>query len=342
MLDVGQVQDRVPDPQVTQVSPLTWDTVTIPQAALPMTIGGHRYLFEVDEFATTDDMRTTSNGPKVGAARIIDVQDEKAPTVVSDLRLQVHQRAVRPSLADDPGATDVGAGYAGHYCAIPRRADPGIVACSFLASGLRVFDIRDPRAPREVAYHVAPVPPGGAANKTYSSPAFVPERGEVWYADAVRGFTALRLTNGVWPRRRPQRPARRRPLPRRRLRRRPPRRPPAVATARRTVPGHRAGPAARPQRPGPARRGRPRAPPGLILGRPPDSEAGPGSGQRGRARLRKTRPGLRTGPGPLAQPPADCPAVDRASRVVAAPRRSGPAVDVGVAADAARAASTSG
>ncbi len=200
VLDVSQVQDRVPNPQVTEVSRLTWDTVTIPQTALPMTIGGRPYLFEVDEFATTDDMRTTSNGPKVGAARIIDLSDEKAPEVVSDLRLQVHQRAARPGLALDPGATDVGAGYAGHYCALPRRDDPGIVACSFLASGLRVFDIRDPKAPREVAYYVAPVPPGGTANKTYSSPAFVPERNEVWYADAVRGLIAVRLTNKAWPR----------------------------------------------------------------------------------------------------------------------------------------------
>ncbi|MCW2606515.1 MAG: hypothetical protein JWO60_1208 [Frankiales bacterium] len=200
VLDVGQVQDRVPNPRVTEVSTLTWPTVTIPQAALPMTIKGKPYLFEVDEFATNDAMQTFPNSPKVGAARIIDLSDEKAPKVVSDLRLAVHQRAVRPSLAGDPGASTPAAGYAGHYCGLPRRDDPGIVACSFLASGLRVFDVRDPLAPKEIAYFVAPVPPGGAANAAYTSPSFVPERGEVWYADADRGFFALRLTNGVWPR----------------------------------------------------------------------------------------------------------------------------------------------
>ena len=199
VLDVSEIQARKADPQVREVSSLTWPIVTIPQTALPFTVAGRPYLFEVDEFAYDDSFRIQSNGPRVGAARIIDIADEKAPKVVSDLRLEVHQRKVRSMLAGDPGATAAGAGYAGHYCSLPTRVDPQIAACSFLASGLRVFDIRDPKAPREIAYYVAPVPPGGPANLAYSSPAFVPERSEVWYSDADRGFIALRLTNGVWP-----------------------------------------------------------------------------------------------------------------------------------------------
>jgi hypothetical protein len=199
VLDVSQIQSRQANPVVREVSTLTWPIVTIPQAALPITIAGKPYLFEVDEFAYNDDFRIQSNGPRVGAARIIDIADETAPKVVSDVRLEVHQREVRPELAGDPGALAPGAGYAGHYCNVPRRDDPQIVACGFLASGLRVFDIRDPLAPKEIAYYVAPVPPGGPANLAYASPAFVPERNEIWYSDADRGFIALRLTNGAWP-----------------------------------------------------------------------------------------------------------------------------------------------
>ena len=199
VLDVSEIQARTPNPQVREVSSLTWPIVTIPQAALPITIAGRPYLFEVDEFAYDDSFRIQSNGPRVGAARIIDIADEKAPKIVSDVRLEVHQREVRPSLAGDPGARDPGAGYAGHYCNVPRRDDPQIVACGFLASGLRVFDIRDPLAPKEIAYYVAPVQPGGPANLSYSSPAFAPERNEIWYSDADRGFLAVRLTNGAWP-----------------------------------------------------------------------------------------------------------------------------------------------
>ena len=198
VLDVSEIQARKPNPQVREVSTLTWPLVTIPQTPLPITIGGKPYLFETDEFATTDAMRISANGIRVGAARIIDISDETKPEVVSDLRLEVHDPKVRPSLVGDPGTGSATGGYAGHYCAVPQREEPGIVACTFLASGLRVFDIRDPLAPKEIAYFVAPVINAEEDNAAFSSPAFVPERNEIWYSDGNRGFFALRVTNGAW------------------------------------------------------------------------------------------------------------------------------------------------
>ncbi|MCA1721409.1 MAG: hypothetical protein LC779_10045 [Actinobacteria bacterium] len=201
ILDVSDIQKRALNPQVKTISTLTWPEVTIPQAELPITIGGHPYLVDIDEFATNDQGGIQGNGPRVGAARIIDIADEKKPRIVSNMRLAVNQPAVRASLLGDPGTTGSLAstsGYAGHYCAVPQRKDPGIVACSFLASGLRVFDIRDPLKPKEIAYFVAPVPPGSGPNGAYSSATFVPERNEIWYSDGGRGFYALRVTNGVW------------------------------------------------------------------------------------------------------------------------------------------------
>jgi hypothetical protein len=92
-------------------------------------------------------------------------------------------------------------GYAGHYCNVPQRQDPGIVACSMIASGLRVFDIRDPYHPKELAYFVAPnktsQTAGAPSNYAMSSPSFAPERKEVWYTDGNSGFYNVRLDN--WP-----------------------------------------------------------------------------------------------------------------------------------------------
>jgi hypothetical protein len=77
-----------------------------------------------------------------------------------------------------------------------------------ITSGLRVFDIRDPYAPKEIAYFVAPpstVSETGSpviderANWAMSQPAFVPERGEIWYSDGTSGFYALRMAGSVWP-----------------------------------------------------------------------------------------------------------------------------------------------
>lgn len=213
ILDVREVQARTPNPKIRRVSHLTWDTVSVPQTAVPVTIGGHPYLVEVDEFASgyvyrdfTGNMLwhfvtgTGGSDPRemVGAARVIDVADPKAPKVISDIRLEVNSPEARAGEeAQDPGAETL-FGYTAHYCAVPKTEDPGIVACSFILSGLRVFDIRDPAHPVEVAYYN---PPGTttAPYRAASAPTFVPERREIWYTDGNYGFFALELTNGAWP-----------------------------------------------------------------------------------------------------------------------------------------------
>jgi hypothetical protein len=205
ILDTSQVQARAPNPQVSLVSQLSWSNLTIPQVAIPVRIGGKPFLVEVDEYSTDTPGASlpAANGAVVGAGRIIDISNETAPRVVSNLRLEVNQPENRASVANDPGAGSSLQGYAGHYCNVPREVDPGIVACSFIASGLRVFDIRDAYHPRELAYFVAPLTPNPvAAEKSdyaMSRPSFAPERGEIWYADGNSGFYALRVTNGVWP-----------------------------------------------------------------------------------------------------------------------------------------------
>jgi len=207
VVDLSEVQARKPNPRAPQIAGLSGKRRTIPQVAIPVTIGGKAMLVEVDEFSRgPGTVAAASNGPEVGAARIIDISDENAPKVISNMRLAVHQPENRAQLARDPGATSPAQGYAAHYCSVPTPVDPGIVACSFFASGLRVFDIRDPYAPKELAYFVAPPGNLGGApapversNYAMSKPAFNPDRGEIWYSDGNSGFYALRVAEGVWP-----------------------------------------------------------------------------------------------------------------------------------------------
>ena len=204
ILDVSEIQSRKLLPKVRRIGHLTWDTVSIPQIAFQVTIGGRPYVIEVDEF-THDTIRNffarqsfTRPEDMVGAARIIDIANPSRPRVVSDIRLAVNQPNVRDGAqADDPGA-GTATGYTAHYCSVPKTVDPGILACSFILSGLRVFDIRDPLHPREIAYFNPPTT-SGVAYAAMSSPAFVPERNEIWYSDVNYGFYALRVTNGIWP-----------------------------------------------------------------------------------------------------------------------------------------------
>lgn len=210
IIDVSAIQAREPFAQGEILSTLSWPEASIPQTAIPVTIDGHPYLVEIDEFVGFPDI-LDPQGAAPGVARIIDIADETAPFVVSNIRLDVHDPEVRNSdagLEGDPGNNlgpgSFAQGYAGHYCAVPRQDDPGIVACSMIMSGLRVFDIRDPHEPTEIAYFNTVttdvntlISPGGAY--AMSAPAFVPERSEIWYSDANSGFHAVRVTNDVWP-----------------------------------------------------------------------------------------------------------------------------------------------
>ena len=195
ILDISEVQQRKLGAQMKVISHIAWDTISIPQNAIPVSIAGHPYLVEIDEFGAQS---------KVGAGRIIDIGDEVHPKVISDMRLEVHQPENFATEANDPGANNPVGGYAGHYCNVPSRVDPGIVACSMILSGLRIFDIHDPYHPHEVAYYNAPINPriltvpAPASNWAMSSPSFVPERKEIWYTDGYSGFYAVRVTNGAW------------------------------------------------------------------------------------------------------------------------------------------------
>lgn len=174
ILDVSQIQRRKAHPVVTEVSRLTWPDVSIPQNATPFRSQGHAYVLETDEFGGGDS--------PVGAARIISIDNPRRPRVVSHLRLAVHNQ-------QDSSKTM-------HYCTVPSRRDPAIVACGSLFSGLRVFDVRDVEKPREVAYtnFVNADAPYGLA---YSAPAYDPVNNDIWYTDGNTGFFAVHLTTGA-------------------------------------------------------------------------------------------------------------------------------------------------
>src|SRR5437764_805558 len=140
----------------------------------------------------------------VGAARIIDIADERHPKVISNIRLEVNTAAARAGDQTKDEPFNPLQSYTAHYCSVPSRTDPGVVACSFILSGLRLFDIRDPLHPKELAYFNRPSTspgvsggPGGAY--AMSQPAFDVAHGQIWYADGNSGFYAVKITHGVWP-----------------------------------------------------------------------------------------------------------------------------------------------
>lgn len=193
ILDVSQIQDRAADPQVAVISELTWPEGSIPQVAQPFTRNGRHYVLEVDEFARLA-VGDPSDQP-VGAARIISVEDPRRPRVVSNLRLAVHQPAARKAAYKDPGASSPVGGYAAHYCSVPYERDPRIAACSMIGSGLRLFDIRRLRHPREIGY--VNLPAAGQGSSVMAQPAWDVRKKMVWFTDTQQGFYAVRLTHAA-------------------------------------------------------------------------------------------------------------------------------------------------
>jgi hypothetical protein len=192
VLDVSQVQKRTVNAQVPIVSRLTWKNVSTPQNATPFTKNGRNYLLQTDEFGS---------GASIGAARIIDIHNLRKPKVVSDLRLAVNRAAVQGAdLEADPGNDQPFQGYQAHYCTLPSRVDPEIIACTFIMSGLRVFDIRNLSRPREIAYVNHPVVPRSVPHQpiragafAMSAPAYDQKTGDIWYSDGNSGFYVVRL-----------------------------------------------------------------------------------------------------------------------------------------------------
>jgi len=203
VFDVSQIQMRVPNPQMRPIGEATWTDGSLGQHAIPVSYRGHPHLVYVDEGGA-------------GAARILDVANETRPVVVSKLKLAIHM----PKYADlrmRDTANNGGFGYEGHYCAVDRLTDPQALACGYFQSGVRVFDIRRPRYPREIAYFNPPAQLGKNAmlqgsehanspmlsgrdlNTDWCSspPRFVGR--QLWVACQDNGFMTLQFTHGVYP-----------------------------------------------------------------------------------------------------------------------------------------------
>lgn len=204
--DVSEIQDRAPAPQMHLVGEALWSDGALGQHAVNVTYDGRPYVLFVDEGGA-------------GAARIIDISDPTDPEVVSKLKLEIHLPENADLRAKDTEGTGF-FGYEAHYCDVDRHRDPTAVACGYFQSGVRVFDVRDPLRPREIAYFNPPAQLGrnselqssehangaisGGGTATLSTdwcsspPRFVGRR-QLWVTCQDNGFLTLRFTHDVYP-----------------------------------------------------------------------------------------------------------------------------------------------
>lgn len=207
ILDTSQVQARVLNPQIPVLGEVCWTDGSTAQHTIPVFYSGKPYIIFVDEMGH-------------GASRIIDISDETKPVVVSKLKLEIQMPAAADAATADCANSGAFFCYEAHYCSVDQAINPTALACGYFESGLRVFDIRDPLKPTEIAYYNPPAQVGRKLQLTgsehlngalvgtstddttdwcSSQPRFVKERGELWATCQDNGFMVLKFTNGSWP-----------------------------------------------------------------------------------------------------------------------------------------------
>lgn len=219
--DLSEIQSRKPDPQVKTIGEVYWEDGTAAQHTIEVKIGGKPYVIFVDELGPAS---VATNGawtygcatglPPFGFARIIDISDETAPKVVSKLMLETHDPANCAVVLNDVDGQAIFS-YDSHYCYVDDEENTTAVACGYFNSGIRVFDVRDPVHPREIAYFnpraqwqkqnaLAGSNHAGAKNADWCSSQvrFVKAEdgtGQLWTQCQDNGFMILKFTNGAWP-----------------------------------------------------------------------------------------------------------------------------------------------
>jgi len=226
IVDVSDFQFRRPNPEARTISTLFWEDGGTAQQTIPVTINGRPHLIFTDETGA-GPLTAVAAGraaacerglPPFGFARIIDISDERNPKIVSKLMLEVNDPANCPLFLDDfpPDITDLDFyGYSTHYCGVDKAENPKLLACGYLGAGLRVFDIRDPVHPREIAYYKPPARrtaflPGSAlwadyggrdrtTDRVQTQIRFRKNKGElhIWFNSQDGGFQIVKFTNAL-------------------------------------------------------------------------------------------------------------------------------------------------
>jgi hypothetical protein len=217
--DLSEIQARLPNPRPKLISQLLWKDGSVAQHTIPVKIGGKPFIIFVDEggsgglSSTAQATAACAAGfPPFPMARIIDISDETNPKIVSRLALEIHDPANCGKVVPDIAGLSIFT-YGSHYCSVDDRHHATTLACGYFNSGIRVFDIRDPLRPKEIAYFnpsgVTTPSPGSnhaGANFVAGGPDWCSAqthldraRGTLWSTCQDNGLLMLKFTNGVWP-----------------------------------------------------------------------------------------------------------------------------------------------
>lgn len=220
ILDTSEVQARKPGAQMKLIASVAFNDGGLAQHTQVVTISGKQHLIMVDEagpagLSTAASIKAACNAglPPFPMARIYDISNEKTPKLVSKLKLETHDPkhcdVVLPDVADLAVFT-----YGSHYCSVDDNDNATAMACAYFNSGIRVFDIRNPAKPKEIAYFNpagTQLPQLGSDHTTLgqwrpggpdwcaSRLDFDKKKGLLTTMCQDNGLLVMKFKNGVWP-----------------------------------------------------------------------------------------------------------------------------------------------
>ncbi len=217
--DTSEVQARKQNAQIKAIGELANPGNAGQQSSVPIFYDGHPYVLSFSEYAELGEPCHARPGREnnFGYPYIVDIADERNPQFVTKIFNEVTlpencdavaaDSATFPTNGPDKGDLFSVVGsrvflYDSHYCSTDRTHDPTIAACASFGSGIRVYDIRNPRTVSEIAYFnpgTVDAPAGAIANATVGRPVIRTDLRQIWFADIAKGFHVVQFRDGVWP-----------------------------------------------------------------------------------------------------------------------------------------------
>jgi hypothetical protein len=163
------------------------------------TINGHHYLLHSEEsvFGTAYGCVPQVANPFAGPAQpfLTNIDDPAHPKTVSEMGLEINEPQNCPTQIADGENDSV------HYHDVDSATNTHFVMASMWNAGIRVFDVRKPAKPAEVAYfNPADVAGPGQAtllDHVWGHIHYDATRGELWFASANGGFFVVRIEDQV-------------------------------------------------------------------------------------------------------------------------------------------------
>lgn len=205
VVDTSDIQARKPGGQARMVAEVVERDSSAQQTTIPVTIKGSKYLVSVPEaghgnIAGVGAKAACAKGlTPFGMVHIYSMADEASPKLVSKLQLEVNDPKNCSLVAPEVDANQLWT-YDSHMCTVDNRENATTLACGYFQAGIRVYDIRDPKSVKEIAYFVPPAAVAGQQPGWCAAMPFLDAKTASIYSRCTdSGVVALKFSNGVWP-----------------------------------------------------------------------------------------------------------------------------------------------